>query len=78
MTVKSVRPPSGPTNADEARGRPLAHLVLEFIWHQRQVSRTEIARTLGVSRSTVSRLVGQLLETGLVSNAGRVRKAFAE
>ncbi|MEJ2541502.1 MAG: MarR family transcriptional regulator, partial [Gemmatimonadota bacterium] len=59
--------PSGPTSAEEARGRPLAHLVLEFIWHQRQLSRAEIARRLGLSRSTVSRLVRQLLETGLVA-----------
>lgn len=57
----------GPKSAQDARGRPLAHLVLEFIWHQRQVSRAEIARTLGLSRSTVSEIVSTLLETGLVS-----------
>jgi predicted NBD/HSP70 family sugar kinase len=61
------RPHTGPRSADDARGRPLAHLVLEFIWHQRQVSRAEIARTLGLSRSTVSEIVSALLETGLVS-----------
>ncbi|MEJ2538851.1 MAG: ROK family protein [Gemmatimonadota bacterium] len=61
------RPHTGPRNADDARGRPLAHLVLEFIWHQRQVSRAEIARTLGLSRSTVSDIEGRLLETGLVA-----------
>ena len=63
----AARATTGPTNADEARGRPLAHLVLEFIWHQRQVSRAEIARTLGLSRSTVSEIVATLLETGLVA-----------
>ena len=63
-TVPSSR---GPTSAEDARGRPLAHLVLEFIWHQRQVSRAEIARTLGLSRSTVSDIVGRLLATGLVA-----------
>lgn len=62
-----ARPTTGPRNADEARGRSLAHLVLEFIWHQRQVSRAEIARTLGLSRSTVSEIVYSLLETGLVA-----------
>jgi predicted NBD/HSP70 family sugar kinase len=61
------RPKTGPRSADDARGRPLAHLVLEFIWHQRQVSRAEIARTLGLSRSTVSEIVSALLETKLVS-----------
>lgn len=63
----AIRTPMGPMSADDARGRPLAHLVLEFIWHHRQVSRAEIARTLGMSRSTVSDLVGRLLETGLVA-----------
>ncbi len=51
----------------EARGRPLADLVLEFIWQQRQVSRAEIARRLDLSRSTVSEIVASLLETGLVA-----------
>ncbi len=58
---------AGPTSAEEARGRPLAHLVLEFIWHQRQISRAAIAETLGLSRSTVSDIVSTLLETGLVA-----------
>jgi predicted NBD/HSP70 family sugar kinase len=66
-TEIASRPYTGPRNADDARGRPLAHLVLEFIWHQRQVSRAEIARTLGLSRSTVSEIVSTLLETKLVS-----------
>lgn len=59
--------PTGPSSADEARGRPLPHLVLEYIWHQRGVSRAAMARELGLSRSTVSDIVGDLLETGLVA-----------
>jgi predicted NBD/HSP70 family sugar kinase len=51
----------------EARGRPLADLVLEYIWRQQAVSRAEIARRLGLSRSTVSEIVSSLLETGLVA-----------
>ena len=61
---------AGPSSVDEARGRPLAHLVLELIWHRRQISRAEIARTLELSRSTVSEIVSSLLETGLVVEGG--------
>jgi predicted NBD/HSP70 family sugar kinase len=50
----------------EARGRPFADLVLEYVWHQRQVSRAEVARALGLSRSTVSEIVATLLDRGLV------------
>jgi glucokinase-like ROK family protein len=59
-----------PVSADEARGRPLADVVLETIWHRQQVSRADLARTLGISRSTVSEIVTGLLETGLVAEAG--------
>jgi predicted NBD/HSP70 family sugar kinase len=59
--------PAGPTSAKEARGRPLADLVLEFIWHRREISRAAIAETLGLSRSTVSEIVASLLDTGLVA-----------
>lgn len=51
----------------EARGRPLADLVLEYIWRERAVSRAEIARRLGLSRSTVSEIATTLLATGLVA-----------
>ena len=54
----------------ELRGRPLSHSVLELIWSQRQVSRADIARQTGLSRSTVSEIVSSLLETGLVLESG--------
>ena len=54
----------------EARGRPLADTVLELIWLQRQLSRAEIARRTGLSRSTVSDIVSDLLRTGLVAEVG--------
>ncbi len=50
----------------EARGRPLADLVLEYVWHRAPVSRAAIARALDMSRSTVSDIVGTLLERGLI------------
>lgn len=59
-----------PASADEARGRPLSDVVLETIWQRRQVSRADLARALGISRSTVSDIVGGLLETELVTEVG--------
>ena len=53
--------------ASEARGRPLADTVLGLLWVQQQMSRAEIARRTGLSRSTVSDIVSGLLDTGLVA-----------
>jgi len=55
---------------EETRPRPLAHAVLELIWRQREISRAEIARRTGLSRSTVSEIVSDLLESGLVAEVG--------
>ncbi|HKK92875.1 MAG TPA: ROK family transcriptional regulator [Longimicrobiales bacterium] len=54
----------------EARGRPMAHAVLELIWHQQGITRADIARSTGLARSTVSDLVGDLLDSGLVIESG--------
>ncbi len=54
----------------ELRGRPLSHSVLELIWSQRKVSRADIARQTGLSRSTVSEIVSSLLKTGLIVESG--------
>ncbi|KPJ75055.1 MAG: hypothetical protein AMS19_14440 [Gemmatimonas sp. SG8_23] len=43
---------------------------MELIWLQQQISRAEIARRTGLSRSTVSDIVAGLLETGLVAEVG--------
>lgn len=59
-----------PASADEARGRPMSDVVLETIWHRRKLSRADLARELGLSRSTVSEIVGGLLETGLIAEVG--------
>lgn len=40
--------------------------ILKLIWKQRGVSRIEIAHRLDVDKSTVSKLVGELMERGLV------------
>jgi glucokinase-like ROK family protein len=44
--------------------------VLELISRQRQISRADIARRTGLSRSTVSEIVANLLPSGLVSEIG--------
>jgi predicted NBD/HSP70 family sugar kinase len=45
-------------------------LVLKLIWRERQISRAEVARTTGLSPSTVSAIVGELEEAGLVREIG--------
>ena len=50
--------------------RPSAGGVLELIWRERRISRAEIARRTGLSRSTVSEVVEGLLESRLVAEVG--------
>jgi predicted NBD/HSP70 family sugar kinase len=50
--------------------RPNLSEVLQLIWRQRQISRADIARQKGLSRSTVSLIVDELLELGLVQEVG--------
>ena len=56
--------------ADPPRAPRLADSVLRTIWEERRISRAEIARRAGLSRSTVSEIVDELLATGLVAEAG--------
>ncbi len=48
----------------------LSDSVLRLLWEERRISRAEIARRARLSRSTVSDIVGALLPTGLVAEAG--------
>lgn len=48
----------------------LTRIVLNLVWKRRQVSRAEMARVTGRSRSTISEAVGRLLGTGLVAEVG--------
>lgn len=41
-------------------------LMLQLLWKERETSRADLARRTGLSRSTVSAIVQDLLETGLV------------
>jgi glucokinase-like ROK family protein len=44
---------------------------MHLIWRERHISRADIARRLGLSRSTVTDIVRDLLETGYVVAVGR-------
>ena len=47
-----------------------SNLILNLIWRERVISRADIARRTGFSRSTVSTIVEHLLRTGLVDESG--------
>jgi predicted NBD/HSP70 family sugar kinase len=49
---------------------PLPHHVLRLIWRERRISRADIARRTGLSRSTVTEIMDELLLTGLVAEVG--------
>lgn len=65
-----VQPEVAPWRADVTRPPSLAHSVLRLIWDERAISRADIARRTGLSRSTVSEVVSELLATRLVDEAG--------
>lgn len=49
---------------------PLSRTLLRLVWSERQISRAELARRTGLSRSTITELVPALLATTLVVEAG--------
>ena len=64
LTWKGLR------RTDPDRPRPLADAVLRLIWEERRISRAEIARRAGLSRSTVSEVVNEILPMGLIAEVG--------
>lgn len=44
--------------------------ILRLIWREHQISRAEISRRLNLSRSTVTEIVKELLETNLIAETG--------
>jgi len=60
----------GLRRSDPDRPRPLADAVLRLIWNKHRISRAEIAREAGLSRSTVSEVIGEILPMGLVAEIG--------
>ncbi len=64
LTWKGLR------RSDPDRPRPLADAVLRLIWEERRISRADIARLAGLSRSTVSEIANEILPMGLVAEIG--------
>lgn len=64
-TSKASRPAPAPLTPS-----PSMPGVLRMIWQEQQLSRADIARRTGLSRSTVSELVSLLLPTGLLAEVG--------
>lgn len=56
--------------AEVARPATLTDAMLRLIWQEQAISRADIARRMSLSRSTVSEIVTNLLETTLVGEAG--------
>lgn len=52
------------------RRSPLVESNLRLIWKEQRISRAEISRRTGLSRSTVSETVDSLLPTGLIAEVG--------
>ncbi|HSN83496.1 MAG TPA: ROK family transcriptional regulator [Polyangiales bacterium] len=46
-----------------------SRLILNILWKEREISRAELARRTSLSRSTVSAIVNELLDTGLIKEA---------
>jgi glucokinase-like ROK family protein len=68
---------SKPDSASRLATRPLVPVsssttveLLRTIWKEERISRAEIARRSGLSRSTVSTVVADLLKAGLVAEVG--------
>ncbi len=55
------------------RERRLRGVVLELVWRHERISRADISRITGRSRSTVSEVVAGLLDTELIREAGSGR-----
>lgn len=68
--ARAVRAKQGETRPEAPRHRPNLSEVLQLVWREREISRAEIARRQELSRSTVSDIVEELLDLGLVREVG--------
>lgn len=67
-TTPSTRSLAGVFDASSMRAQH-RKVILNVLWKEREASRADLARRTGMSRSTVSAIVAELLETGLIEEA---------
>ncbi|MCB9735400.1 MAG: ROK family transcriptional regulator [Deltaproteobacteria bacterium] len=60
---------AGKVNAAQVRAQN-ERLLLNLVWRERNISRAELARRTELSRSTVSAIVADLMDTGLIGFRG--------
>ena len=63
--AKALRTDNDILGASDVRAQH-SRLLLNLLWKEREISRAELARRTGLSRSTVSAIVADLLDTGLI------------
>ncbi|MCA9979631.1 MAG: ROK family transcriptional regulator [Anaerolineales bacterium] len=61
---------NGKVTRNQAKQHNL-QLILRIIYEAREISRADVARTTGLTRTTVSNAVNELLEEGLVAELGQ-------
>ena len=59
-----------PVSSDPWKLRTLTDTILRMIWSENQVSRIEIAKRMGLARSTVTEIVKELINSGFVVEVG--------